>query len=99
MCSADVLQILKNSVSEQEFVKVVGSGRLVDSWIENVTSRLALYTDGTNGGQGKNAQRKGKSTSNWAKKQQERDDMIAARKKRKSEKRLLKGKRGPVKLD
>jgi hypothetical protein len=34
----------------------------------NVTSEKALYTDGTVGGEGKNARRKGKSTSNhWLK--------------------------------
>ena len=99
MCSADVLQIFKNSVPEAEFVKVAGNGRLADSWIENVSSGLALYTDGTTGGQGKHAQRKGKSTSNWSKKQRERENTIAARKRRKAEKRLLKGKKVPIPIN
>lgn len=58
----------------------VGKGRLADKWIANVTSPLAQkvrYTDGTKGGKGKHARRKGKSTSNW----KQKEATIQARKK------------------
>ena len=97
MCSADVLKVFKNTVSEGDFVSVVGDGRLPDSWVENVTSARALYSDGTTGGQGKNARRKGKSTSNWAQKQREHEENVAAKKRAKSEKKLLK--RGKERLN
>jgi len=55
------------------FIEKVGHGRLADKWIANVTTEKALYTDGTSGGEGKNARRKGKSTSEWLKKQKLRE--------------------------
>lgn len=72
MCSANVLSIFRNSVSEEEYRLTVGKGRLADKWITNVTSPLAQkarYTDGTKGGKDKHARRKGKSSSGWAKKE------------------------------
>ena len=52
-------------MTEEEFRLTVGKGRLVDSWIVNVTSPQALYTDGSSRGAGKNARWHGKSTSDW----------------------------------
>ena len=72
MCSANVLSIFRNSVTEEEYRLTVGKGRLANKWIANVTSPLAQkvrYTDGTKGGKGKHARRKGKSTSNWKQKE------------------------------
>ena len=71
----------------------VGRGRLADKWIQNVTSPLAQkvrYTDGSKGGKGKHAQRKGKSTSGWAKKQKLREATIVARRKEKKAKKFYK---------
>ena len=87
LCSADVLKAFRNSVSEEDFVATVGSGRLADNWIANVRSGKALYTDGTTGGKGKNARRKGKSTSDWAKKQRRREEELQHRKMAKEERR------------
>lgn len=93
MCSANVLSIFRNSVSDEEYRLTVGKGRLVDKWIQNVTSPLAQkvrYTDGTKGGKGKHAQRKGKSTSGWVKKQKSREVAIDARRKGKQAKKFYK---------
>ena len=87
LCSADVLKVFRNSVSEEDFVATVGSGRLADNWVANVRSGKALYTDGTTGGKGKNARRKGKSTSDWAKKQRRREEELQHRKMAKEERR------------
>jgi len=91
--SANVLKMLRTQTSTEEYIAIVGSGRLADNWIENVTSGVAVYTDGTTGGEGKNARRKGKSTSNWAKKQREREETMLSRKQAKFEKKRLKTKR------
>ena len=91
MCSANVLSIFRNSVSEEEYRLTVGKGRLADKWISNVTSPLAQkarYTDGTKGGKGKHARRKGKSTSNWKQKEQLKGAAIEARKKQKKAKKF-----------
>lgn len=69
LVSANVLNVLRRSIKDEEFKSLVGTGRLADQWVRNVTSAKALYTDGTKGGQGKHAKRKGKSTSDWKKKQ------------------------------
>lgn len=91
LVSSPVLKILRSSVPDQVYESIVGSGRLADSWTENVTSIKALYTDGTRGGSGKNARRKGKSTSNWWKNQKAKEGkkvaMGQARKQRQREKR------------
>ena len=87
LCSADVLKIFRNSVSEEDFIATVGSGRLADNWVANVRSGKALYTDGTTGGKGKNARRKGKSTSDWAKKQRRKEEERQHRKMAKEERR------------
>ena len=87
LCSADVLKIFRNSVSEEDFVATVGSGRLADNWVANVRSGKALYTDGTTGGKGKNARRKGKSTSDWAKKQRRKEEERQHRKMAKEERK------------
>eukprot|EP00566_Odontella_aurita_P007799 CAMPEP_0113557394 /NCGR_PEP_ID=MMETSP0015_2-20120614/17770_1 /TAXON_ID=2838 /ORGANISM="Odontella" /LENGTH=702 /DNA_ID=CAMNT_0000458821 /DNA_START=314 /DNA_END=2419 /DNA_ORIENTATION=- /assembly_acc=CAM_ASM_000160 len=83
LVSANVLRMFRINVSEDVFVERVGTGRLADNWLANVTSYKALYTDGTAGGAGKNARRKGKSTSDWAKKQKKeefkRQGMAAAK--------------------
>ncbi len=52
---------------------------LADDWVVNVTSRIAVYTDGLTGGEGKIATRKGKSTSDWPKGQREQSERIRAR--------------------
>ena len=75
-----MLKLFKNNVSQETFVQTVGQGRLADIWIANVTSGKALYTDGTMGGPGKNARRKGKSTSNWAKNQRRKEEKRVQRK-------------------
>lgn len=85
--SSDVLTSLRINTNDEEYKKIVGDGRLADKWVANVTSGLALYTDGTTGGAGKNARRKGKSTSDWAKKQRQKDEEIRNRKKAKAEKK------------
>lgn len=93
MCSANVLSIFRNSVSDEEYRLTVGKGRLADKWIQNVTSPLAQkvrYTDGTKGGKDKHAQRKGKSTSGWVKKQKLRDATLEARRKEKQAKKFYK---------
>lgn len=87
LCSADVLKIFRNSVSEEDFIATVGSGRLADNWVANVRSGKALYTDGTTGGKGKNARRKGKSTSDWAKKQRRKEEERQHRKMAKEERK------------
>ena len=91
--SANVLKMLRAHTTTEEYCAIVGSGRLADNWIANVTSGVAVYTDGTAGGEGKNARRKGKSTSNWAKKHREREDAMLSRKDAKVEKKRLKLKR------
>jgi hypothetical protein len=84
--SSDVLKSLRINTTDDEYKKIVGDGRLADKWVANVTSAVALYTDGTTGGEGKNARRKGKSTSDWAKKQRQKDEEIKSRKMAKAEK-------------
>ncbi|KAL7452557.1 hypothetical protein ACHAWC_004295 [Mediolabrus comicus] len=87
MCSANVLSIFRNSVTEEEYRLTVGKGRLADKWIANVTSPLAQkvrYTDGTKGGKDKHARRKGKSTSNW----KQKEATIQARKEEKKAKKF-----------
>eukprot|EP01083_Nonionella_stella_P282016 959808_1 len=88
--SADVLQMLRLTMSEEEFEDIVGDGRLADDWVVNVTSGVALYTDGSTGGEGKNARRKGKSTTDWAKKQRVKSERIRAGKEAKAERKRLK---------
>ncbi len=88
--SADVLKTLKANVSDEEFIGIVGNGRLADMWVANVTTRLVRYTDFTLGGANKNARRKGKSTSNWEKKQRQKLASIHDRKQSKIQKRKLK---------
>ncbi len=90
--NAEVLQLLKQNVSDEDFTQIVGNGRLADNWIKNVTSVLVRYTDFTNGGANKNARRKGKSTSDWAKKQRRREEQYRARKEAKLERRRRKKK-------
>jgi hypothetical protein len=49
-----------------------------------------LYTDGSKGGAGKNARRKGKSTSDWTKKAKAKESERVARKNdRKTKKKKL----------
>ena len=91
--SADVLKILRTNTTNEIYTDIVGNGRLADRWVENVTSGLALYTDGTTGGAGKNARRKGKSTSNWMRKQSDRKNAMQSRNDSKMEKKRLKRER------
>ncbi len=91
--SADVLQVLRQNVSHDEFTEIVGDGRLADHWIKNVKSVSTLYTDGSTGGENKHARRKGKSTSGWARKQRERGELLQQRKQAKLEKKRLKRER------
>jgi hypothetical protein len=81
------------NVPETNFTEKVGHGRLADKWIANVTAEKALYTDGTSGGEGKNARRKGKSSSDWLKKQQLRDKDIQRLEASKVERKKTKGKK------
>ena len=87
--NADILKVLRNTISEEDYIAKVGEGRLADNWIANVPGVKALYTDGTTGGEGKNARRKGKSTSNWAKKQRRKEEEHFHRKEAKAERKRL----------
>ena len=80
LCSANVLSLFRKSVSEEDYHLTVGRGRLADNWIANITGPRALYTDGSKGGAGKNARRKGKSTSDWSKKTKAKASQRAAKK-------------------
>lgn len=81
------------NVSSDLFTEKVGNGRLADKWVANVTTEKALYTDGTSGGEGKNARRKGKSTSDWLKKQKVREVEIQRLKTARAERKKAKGKK------
>jgi len=87
LCSANVLACFRSCVSDEDYRLTVGHGRLADHWIANITSPRALYTDGSKGGAGKNARRKGKSTSDWVKKTKAKD---VERETRKSDKQAKK---------
>jgi hypothetical protein len=76
LVNSNVLSVLRSSLSDQDYTKIVGNGRLPSHWVRNVTSGKALYTDGKMGGAGKNARRKGKSTSDWKKKQQTKEENL-----------------------
>ena len=89
LCSANVLAQLRKSVPEKDYNLTVGHGRLADHWIANITGPRALYTDGSKGGAGKNARRKGKSTSDWAKKAKAKESLRAARKNDKRPKKTM----------
>mmetsp|Transcript_26991 Transcript_26991/g.46024 ORF Transcript_26991/g.46024 Transcript_26991/m.46024 type:complete len:916 (+) Transcript_26991:80-2827(+) len=90
LCSANVLTMFRNSVSEEEYELTVGKGRLADHWIANITGPRALYTDGSTGGAGKHARRKGKSTSDWVKKKKAKEAERVGRKKDKKAKKFFK---------
>eukprot|EP00804_Cyclotella_cryptica_P028082 CCRYP_016148-RB/>CCRYP_016148-RB protein AED:0.01 eAED:0.01 QI:153/1/1/1/0.14/0.12/8/2051/850 len=90
LCSSAILTFYRNNTSEEDYRLTVGQGRLADSWIANVTSPRALYTDGSSRGAGKNARRAGKSTSNWAKKQQLKEAQRKVNKDSKRVKKMLK---------
>ena len=90
LCSANVLSMFRNSVSEVDFGLTVGKGRLAPQWIANITGPRALYTDGSKGGAGKNARRKGKSTSDWVKKERTKEAHRVNRKKEKQVKKFFK---------
>jgi len=90
LCSANVLTMFKNSVSEEDYHLTVGKGRLADHWIANITGPRALYTDGSKGGAGKNARRKGKSTSDWVKKGKVKESERVTKKKDKKAKKFFK---------
>ena len=90
LCSADVLAFFRNAVSEEDYVLTVGKGRLADHWIANIRGPRALYTDGSSGGAGKHARRKGKSTSDYVKKQRVKDSQRDRRKADKKAKKFYK---------
>ncbi|KAL7541623.1 hypothetical protein ACHAWF_006990 [Thalassiosira exigua] len=92
LCSANVLTLFRNAVSEEEYRLTVGDGRLADPWIANVRGPRALYTDGSQGGAGKHARRKGKSTSDWAKKQRVKEAWRGKKREEKRAKKFFKGK-------
>ena len=81
LVSAQVLKMLRTTLSSENYKRIVGYGRLADGWIKNVTSIKATYTDGTKGGPGKNARRQGKSTSDWIKKQKAKEKKHSSKKK------------------
>jgi hypothetical protein len=87
LCSANVLSCFRSCVSDEDYRLTVGHGRLADHWIANITSPRALYTDGSKGGAGRNARRKGKSTSDWVKKTKAKE---VERETRKSDKQAKK---------
>ena len=62
-------------------------------WVANATSVRVKYTDGSLKGAGKNARRKGKSTSDWAKKKRVRYGVIKERKREKGERRKARSQR------
>eukprot|EP00584_Thalassiosira_punctigera_P005665 CAMPEP_0172532284 /NCGR_PEP_ID=MMETSP1067-20121228/5398_1 /TAXON_ID=265564 ORGANISM="Thalassiosira punctigera, Strain Tpunct2005C2" /NCGR_SAMPLE_ID=MMETSP1067 /ASSEMBLY_ACC=CAM_ASM_000444 /LENGTH=844 /DNA_ID=CAMNT_0013316787 /DNA_START=334 /DNA_END=2868 /DNA_ORIENTATION=+ len=90
LCSANILAIFRDSVSEEEYRLTVGKGRLADRWIANIRGPRALYTDGSSGGAGKHARRKGKSTSNWANKKRAKEAERGTRRKDKKAKKFFK---------
>mmetsp|Transcript_28208 Transcript_28208/g.60102 ORF Transcript_28208/g.60102 Transcript_28208/m.60102 type:complete len:895 (+) Transcript_28208:112-2796(+) len=90
LCSANILSLFRQSVSKEDFHLTVGEGRLADHWISNIKGPRALYTDGSKGGAGKHANRKGKSTSNWVKKKNAKDSQRETRKKDKKAKKFFK---------
>lgn len=90
LCSANVLTMFRNSVSKEDYHLTVGKGRLADEWLANITGPRALYTDGSKGGAGKNARRKGKSTSEWARKTKAKETERIAKSKDKKAKKFFK---------
>ena len=90
LCSANVLACFRSCVSEEDYRLTVGKGRLADHWIANIKGPRALYTDGSKGGVGKNARRKGKSTSDWARKTKAKEIERESRKNDKRAKKSLK---------
>lgn len=90
LCSANILTMFRNRLSEDEFRLTVGKGRLADHWIANVKGPKALYTDGSSGGADKHARRKGKSTSDWTKKKNAKDSQRNARNNDKKAKKFFK---------
>lgn len=94
LVSANVLKMFRNHVTEKTFVQKAGDGRLADKWISNVSGNKVLYTDGSVGGAGKNARRKGKSTSNWKKNHRKREEEIRNRNDARDLKKRLKKMKG-----
>jgi hypothetical protein len=90
LCSANVLAVFRSCVSDEDYRLTVGKGRLADHWIANIKGPRALYTDGSKGGAGKNARRKGKSTSDWAKKAKAKEVVRETRKNDKKAKKSFK---------
>lgn len=90
LCSANVLACFRSCVSDEDYRLTVGKGRLADHWIANIKGPRALYTDGSKGGVGKNARRKGKSTSDWARKTKAKEIERESRKNDKRAKKSLK---------
>ena len=68
LVNGNVLNIFRNNVSKDLFLDTVSDGRPADKWVANATYVKVRYTDGSMKGDGKNARRKGKSPSNWTKK-------------------------------
>jgi len=93
LVNGNVLNIFRNNVSKDLFLATVGDGRLADKWVANATSVKVRYTDGSMKGAGKNARRKGKSTSNWVKKNKLKIGIMQERKRGKEAKRKTKLKR------
>lgn len=90
LCSPNVLSFFRNSVTGKDYHLTVGDGRLADHWVANVKGPKALYTDGSAGGEGKHARRKGKSTSDWVKKQKAKDTKKETKRNEKKAKKLFK---------
>ena len=89
LCSNAVLTLFRNSTTKEEYELTVGRGRLADKWIANVTSPKALYTDSSTKGAGKNARRQGKSTTDWLKKQRQKESQRKVNKDSKRVKKML----------
>lgn len=93
LVSKNVLKALRTNISADKYEEIVGSGRIADDWVKNVDksgANVVLYTDGTSGGEGKNARRKGKSTSDWLRKQKTKEQKKITAKARKRQKRMIK---------
>ena len=87
VCVCVCVCVCRNTLRDNLFISFVclclPLCRLADKWIQNVTSPRAIYSDLSKGGAGKNARRKGKSTSGWKKKKEKEIEMKKSRKAKK----------------
>ena len=86
LCSANVLALFRDSVSAEEYELTVGNGRLAGHWLANISSPRALYTDGSGGGEGKAARRRGKPVGRTEKQRKIHAQRVQRRKDKKAKK-------------